>query len=150
MGFIARFFLLVLVLSFGELYLLILAAERISIGVTLMLCVLTGVVGGAMVRAQGVTALSQINKTMAQGKVPGVEIVSGLMLLMIGTMMLTPGFITDSIAFLLLIPPLRKLAAGYILSQLKKRVQFSSVDFPPPTARGNGDPNIIDVESHES
>jgi len=150
MGFIARFFLLVLVLSFGELYLLIWASERISIGGTLLLCVLTGVIGGAMVRAQGMQAFAEIKKAMGAGRMPGVEIVSGLILLVIGTMMMTPGFITDCLAFLLLIPPLRKLAAGATLHWIGKRVRFSAINMAPGPKRPEPRGDIIDVDSRES
>lgn len=124
MGFIARFFLLVLVLSIAELYILVQAAAALSLIVTLALCVLTGVVGGALVRYQGLQTLRDIQRNMVRGAVPAQEIISGLILLMIGTMLLTPGFITDTVAFLMLIPALRGLVAKQLVVYFKKRVTF--------------------------
>ena len=124
MGFVARFFLLVLLLSFGELYLLIEVAAKIGLGITLMLCVLTGVLGGGLVRHQGLQTLAAIGKATSAGKLPASEIVSGLILLMVGTLLLTPGFITDCVAFAMLIPPLRKAAAALAVAFFKRRFKL--------------------------
>ena len=70
MSFISRFFLLVLFLSFGELYLLMLVAEHITLITTLALCVLTGILGGAMVRIQGLQTLRDIQGSLAKGQAP--------------------------------------------------------------------------------
>lgn len=129
MGWIARFFLLVLVLSLSELYLLIYVAEHTTLLTTLALCVLTGVVGGAMVRAQGLRTLANIQRSLARGQVPAQDIVSGLILLMIGTLFLTPGFLTDTLAFMILIPPVRKVVAGFLVGYFKRRIRFSKVGF---------------------
>ena len=159
MSFIGRFFLLVLVLGFGELYLLVKVASQAGFLWTLGLCVFTGVLGGALVRAQGLRTLQQIQQAMARGEMPAVEIVSGLVLLIVGAMLLTPGFITDTIGFLLLIPGLRGLAAGRLARSLEGRLGGMAPPFggfPPPT----GDPRhaaderakqgrIIDVEVEE-
>ena len=155
MGFIARFFLLVLFLSFGELYLLILVAGEISVFTTLLLCVFTGVLGGALVRHQGLSTLKNIQQSMGQARVPGVDIVSGLILLVIGTLMLTPGFLTDTIAFLLLVPPLRKLAATVLLAYFKKRIKFQNVGLggafnQAPASKPTSEGVIIDVEPKEN
>lgn len=124
MGLVARFFLLVVILTFGEFYLLMEVAGATSVFTTLLLCVLTGILGGALVRAQGLRTLLEIQKALGQGRVPAVEIVSGLILLMIGTMLLTPGFITDTLAFLMLIPSLRKVVAAVVMGWMKNKAQF--------------------------
>ena len=111
LGFILRFFLLVTALSFAELYLLIELAQHFSVVATLALCILTGVVGGAMVRAQGLSTLTRIRASLAQADLPGEDIVAGLILLSMGILLLTPGFITDTVAFAMLVPPLRRAVA---------------------------------------
>ncbi len=148
MSFIAQFFLLVLLLIFVELYLLIRTAEIISMGPTLLLCVLTGVLGGALVRSQGLRTLREIQGSLARGRLPTRDIVSGLILLVIGTMLLTPGFITDSLGFLLLAPPVRRWAAGRLIAHFKNRL------FPRDrggTTRGPRAPEdiIIEVKAEE-
>lgn len=164
MVFIARFFLLVTVLSVGELYLLVTVANQISLLVTLALCVLTGVLGGGLVRYQGLRCLKEIQTSMGQGQVPAAEIVSGLILLVIGTLLLTPGFITDTVAFTMLIPPIRLAVARRAVTAFKKRavVRQGSVftgGFPGsegfPNQGGFGQPRdgasgqVIDVEGEE-
>jgi UPF0716 protein FxsA len=124
MGFIARFFLLVFILSVAELYILIKAAAALSLLLTLALCILTGVIGGALVRYQGLQTLRDIQRNMSRGAMPAEDIISGLILLIIGTMLLTPGFITDTIAFLMLIPALRKVVAQQLVGYFKNRIKF--------------------------
>ena len=127
MGFISRFFLIVLILSFGELWLLIEVSQSISLLLTLFLCVLTGVMGGYLVRAQGFRTWREIQANLARGQAPAQEIVSGLILIVIGTLLLTPGFITDTIAFSLLIPPLRKAAAAFLVAWFKKKATVKNM-----------------------
>lgn len=149
MGWIARFFLLVLFLSISELYLLIYVTEHTSLLTTLLLCVLTGVVGGGMVRAQGLRTLVGIQQSLGRGQVPAQEIVSGLILLMIGTFFLTPGFITDALAFLMLVPPVRKVTSGFLIRYFKNRVRFKKVDLGAKrsSSRPSGQGRVIEVEA---
>ena len=152
MGFVGKFFLLVLVLSMGEFWLLMWVAEHTSFWLTLSLCVLTGVVGGALVRAQGLATLKRISEDLSRGHLPATEIVSGLILLVIGTLLLTPGFITDTVAFLLLMPPLRRLAAAGLTQRMGKNIKVAHFGGGPAAYTTNqGDPSgtIIEVEAHE-
>jgi UPF0716 protein FxsA len=150
---IVRFFILVLFFSFAELYLLIFVASQISVSVTFMLCLLTGVLGGSIVRAQGLNTLREIMRAPEQGRIPGREIISGLILLVMGTLLLTPGFITDTIAFLFLIPPLRSKVADRLARHFAARVKQAgpgSFSYSPPnqTPRRPEDV-VIDVEAEE-
>lgn len=147
MGWIARFFLLVVFLSITELYLLIWVAGHTSILATLALCVLTGVVGGALVRKQGLQTLAKISQSLGAGQMPAQEIVSGLILLIIGTLFLTPGFLTDTAAFLLLFPPLRKVVAAGLISYFRHRIQFREIRTRRTTHHGGNDPGHIVIET---
>ncbi|MCP4408627.1 MAG: FxsA family protein [Gammaproteobacteria bacterium] len=150
MSFIGRFFLLVLVLSFGELYLLIQVAERISVLATLFLCVLTGVLGGGLVRYQGLQTWRDIRHSLARGQLPTLDIVSGLILIVIGTLLLTPGFITDTVAFFLLVPGLRQLAASGLLGYFKKRIRVHTATTHPHAGTNlNPEDVVIEVEAEE-
>ncbi|CAM2007094.1 FxsA family protein [Acanthopleuribacter pedis] len=162
MGFVARFFMLVTVLSIGELYLLVTVANEISFPLTLGLCVLTGVLGGGLVRYQGLRCLKEIQTNLSQGQVPAAEIVSGLILVVIGTLLLTPGFITDTVAFTMLVPPIRLFVARRGVAAFKKRAVvrqgggfpgqggFSGQagGFSRPSS-GSGAGRVIDVEGEE-
>ena len=159
MSFVSIFFLIVVTFGLGELWLLFAAADVIGFWGTLGLCILTGIVGGSLVRAQGFQARQQIQNEMQQGKIPAVEIASGIGLLLVGVMLMTPGFITDSIGFLLLIPPLRRIAAGSLIGVVGKRhkpIVMGDFPFnqPPPRhgrpSQGHQRPsrdNVIDVEA---
>lgn len=132
MSFIGKFFLAVLVLGFVELYLLIQVAGQIGFFGTLGLCIFTGVVGGAIVRRQGLQTVEAIQSALQRGRVPTVEIVSGLVLLLVGTMLLTPGFVTDAVGFALLIPPVRQWAASLLARAFEGRIEMGP---PPPTGK---------------
>ena len=121
MTFVARFFLLVMIVGFAELYVLIEVAARLSFVATAAACVLTGVVGGALVRQQGLNTLARMQGAMGRGELPAEEIVAGIMLLMVGATLILPGFISDATGFLLLIPAVRGRAAAALVAYLKSR-----------------------------
>lgn len=150
MSFVSIFFLIVVAIGLGELWLLIAAADFMGFWRTLGLCIVTGIVGGSLVRAQGFRALQQIQNEMQRGKIPAVEIASGIGLLLVGVMLMTPGFITDTIGFLLLIPPLRKSAAAgliHLLSKGRNPVEMGGFPFVQPPAQQNPRGDVIDVET---
>lgn len=158
MSFVGKFFLLVLVLGFAELWLLVNVASGIGFLPTLGLCILTGVVGGALVRRQGLKTLQQIQQAVGRGEVPAVQIVSGLVLLIVGALLIVPGFITDILGFLMLVPGLRGLAAGRVAKSLEGRVQssfsgYGAAGFGPFAGADRSEdrrgPVIIDVEAEE-
>lgn len=152
MTFVGRFFFLVLVVGFIEVYLLMKVGASLGFFSTVGLCVLTGVIGGNLVRVQGLRTLQQIQLEMGQGRVPAAELISGVVLLIVGAMLVTPGFLTDAVGFLLLIPPLRHSVAERLAGMLEARTQirpppmagfggFHAQDSPPPI-RGK----VIDVQ----
>lgn len=91
-----------------ELYFLIQVGSVIGALPTILLTLLTALVGGALVRIQGVGVLMRVRAMMERGEVPALEVLDGAALLLAGFALLLPGFITDAIGFLLLIPPLRR------------------------------------------
>ncbi len=123
MVFVGRFFLVVLVMGFVELYLLVGASRAIGFFTTLGLCVLTGVVGGSLVRHQGLRTMQEVNQSMAGGELPARAIVSGVVLMIVGVLLIMPGFVTDVIGFLLLIPPVRLGAAALLVRSFERRMQ---------------------------
>ncbi|MGB5450936.1 MAG: FxsA family protein [Sedimenticolaceae bacterium] len=91
-----------------ELYLLIEVGSQIGALPTIALSVFTAVLGGMLVRMQGFAVLFRAQSQMANKEIPALELMEGAMLLLVGLALLLPGFITDAIGFLLLIPPLRR------------------------------------------
>ena len=101
-------FLLFITIPLLEIYLLIKAGSVIGAFPTVALVVFTAVLGAFLLRLQGLSTMNRMRANMMRGKVPAMEILEGAALLMAGGLLLTPGFFTDAIGFLLLIPPLRR------------------------------------------
>jgi UPF0716 protein FxsA len=91
-----------------ELYFLIKVGSQIGALSTLFLTLLTAVVGGWMVRAQGFATLVRVRDAMDRGEVPAIEMMEGAVLLVCGLLLLLPGFITDIVGFVFLIPWVRR------------------------------------------
>lgn len=98
-------FLLVPVL---EIYLLIEIGSLIGAVWTVTAVVGTAALGAGLVRRQGLAALARFRSATQAGELPAVTIIEGLALLVAGAFLLTPGFFTDLVGFLLLTPPLRQ------------------------------------------
>ena len=114
-----------------ELYLLIEVGSVIGALPTIALSVFTAVLGGLLVRIQGFGVLFRVQAAMERREVPALELLEGAMLLLTGLALLLPGFITDAVGFLLLIPPLRR---WIIVRWLKARGSLR------PAAGGPGGP----------
>lgn len=91
-----------------ELYLLIEVGSVIGALPTILLSVFTAILGGALVRLQGFSVLFRAQSAMAREELPAIELMEGAMLLLVGIALLLPGFVTDAVGFLLLIPALRR------------------------------------------
>ncbi|MBN2703617.1 MAG: FxsA family protein [Pontiellaceae bacterium] len=110
-----------------ELVLLIKVDRLIGFGPTVLLVVLTGVVGATMVRRQGVALLFKIRQEMQRGNTPAPQMIDGIMLLIAGAFLITPGLITDTVGFALLIPFVRKAIRGWIRKKLEEKVRNSHI-----------------------
>ena len=104
----------------AEMYLLIEVAGYIDTLPTVALVMLTAVIGVFLLKRQGVATLTRGMRRLDEGQLPATEMVEGLLLAVAGALLVTPGFITDTVGFLLLFPPTRLVIAGVVL----KRVQI--------------------------
>ena len=93
-----------------ELYLLIEIGQVVGAPGTVALILITGMVGAALARREGLRAMSRIRETLMAGGLPGAEIVDAFLVLAAGLLLITPGVVTDAVGFALLIPPARRLA----------------------------------------
>ena len=107
-----------------ELALLIELGRNIGFWWTIAIVILTAIVGTAVLQRQGLQTFARINQELNSGKPPIMPVVEGMFLLIAGTFLLTPGILTDSFGFLLLIPPIRHLIAKWCL---KRFVSSASV-----------------------
>ncbi|NOY62196.1 MAG: FxsA family protein [Gammaproteobacteria bacterium] len=101
-------FALFIIVPVIEIYLLIEVGGLIGAIPTILLIILTAIAGAFLLRAQGLSTMHRLQETLRQGEVPAIEMVEGMMLLVGGALLLTPGFFTDTIGFICLIPPLRR------------------------------------------
>lgn len=81
----------------------------------------TAVAGTFLIRLQGLSVLREVQAELDAGRFPALQVFDGLCLLVAGALLLTPGFITDGIGFLLLVPVARRLAAGAVLRRVNLR-----------------------------
>ena len=100
-------FLMFLLIPLAEMWLLIEVGSVIGGLSTLGLVVLTAFIGVNLLRRQGVQTLQRFQAKAASGQLPGKEIIEGMMLAVAGVLLLTPGFLTDTIGFMLLVPGIR-------------------------------------------
>ena len=109
---------LLLVIPILEIGVFILLGGQIGIINTLLGIVLTAFIGTVLLRRQGFALIGQAQKQMGRGNIPGRELAHGVMLLAAGLLLLTPGFVTDSFGFLLLIPPVREGIFAFVKSRM--------------------------------
>jgi len=129
------FLLAIVVVPAVEIATFIEVGGRIGALPTILLTIFTAVLGILLVRLQGFIALADLQQAMAEGRAPFAEMLSGALLLLAGICLLIPGFVTDSIGFLLLVPPLRRMLARLLANALFR---------PLPTTRPGA--GIIEVE----
>jgi len=128
-----RLLLLFTLVPLLELFLLVKLGTVIGIGATVLIVVCTGVLGAWLARWQGLGVLRRVTEDLNQGRLPAEALIDGLLILIAGAVLLTPGLITDTLGFLLLVPRGRAVVRRLIAARLEKR----SVD---------GNPDTIDVE----
>lgn len=114
---------LLLVIPILEISVFILLGGQIGVINTLLCIVLTALIGTILLRQQGFALFTKAQSQMDQGKLPGKELAHGVMLLAAGLLLLTPGFVTDTFGFLLLVPTIR----DGIFHFFKSQVQFTTM-----------------------
>jgi UPF0716 protein FxsA len=126
-----RLFLLFAIIPAVELALLIYAGSHIGVLNTIAIVLLTAIVGAYMVRQEGLGVVYRIQSNLASGVFPAEELIDGAMVLVAGALLLTPGFITDALGFLMVIPATRGILKDVLKRFLKKRVIHVHGGWPP-------------------
>lgn len=114
-------FFLFIAVPIIEIGLFIQVGGFLGLWATLAIVVLTALVGTALMRAQGMAALKKLQTSIESGGNPADPIANGAFILIAGLLLLTPGFFTDTLGMLLLVPPLRKSLIQTVAAQLKAR-----------------------------
>ncbi len=124
-----------------EIYLLIKVGSWIGALPTVFMVVFTAVLGVLLLRQQGFAALQRVQASIARGQVPAMELLEAMLLALGGALLLTPGFFTDALGFLCLIPAVRQwlvrsLLDRYLLSQQQGRQEGAPPGEGPVTLDG--------------
>ncbi len=127
-----------------ELVLLLWIGSHVGVLPTLALILTTGVLGAALARHQGLATWQRFREALGQGRLPDGELVEGLLILVAAAVLLTPGILTDLTGFLLLVPPIRRLAAARIGRAARRRIVVMS---PGRAATGSGPRFARDVRT---
>ncbi len=119
--------LIFIVIPLSEMLLLFAVSDLIGAWATLGLVLTTAVIGIQVLKPQGLATLFRVNQRLQSQELPALEIVEGMLLAAAGALLLTPGFITDTIGFLLLTAPTRRSIARRLLSSgMMKAAGFGS------------------------
>lgn len=116
---------LLVVWFIAELWVLIEVASRIGVLETVGLLVLMPILGIWMVKRAGVAVFRRVQATLDAGGVPHREVVDGFLLLVAGVLLIVPGFISDAVGLLLLIPPVRIGVRTMLLGSFRRRTSFA-------------------------
>lgn len=135
-------FAIFLLVPLVEIYLLVQVGGLIGAGWTIFLVVFTAILGAWLVRIQGIATLGRVQATLQRGELPAVEMLEGLLILVAGALLLTPGFFTDGVGFIFLVPGLRRA----LVVTLLRRGFIRPTDGGPPRSASPGTP----AEKHRS
>ena len=110
---------LLLVIPIVEIATFIAIGGQIGIGLTLLMIMVTAIIGSILLRVQGLGLIRKIQTKFANGQVPGRALGDGAIIVVAGLLLLTPGFVTDAIGFLLFVPPFRNTIFAFVASRVK-------------------------------
>ena len=139
--------LIFIVVPIAELYVIIQVGGAIGIGPTIVLLVFDSIVGAMLLRSQGRAAWVRFNRALSEGRMPHKEVFDGVLVIFGGALLLTPGFITDVLGLILLIPPTRAIVRAFASRVVRRRLavggaatmwSFGRPQRPP--RRGPGEP----------
>lgn len=127
-----RLLLLFLIVPVAEVWLLVTLGERMGFGATLALVVGSAVLGSWLARREGVAAWRRVQARLAEGALPGPEVVDGLVVLISATLLIAPGFLTDAAGLLGLFPPTRALARRALVRRFERGLASGTIRVATP------------------
>ncbi len=119
------FFILLIVFVLGpiaEIYVLLAAGSAFGVLPVVGACLVTALIGGWIIRMQGLAALEAARQELSAGRPPVAAAVDGALLVVAAPFLMTPGFLTDALGFALLTPPIRRVIGRMALREIKRRI----------------------------
>lgn len=155
-GVFALLMLAFLVVPIVELYLFVQVSDMVGFGSALFWIVAVSIIGAWLVKREGMGALRRANEKVNRGEIPADEMMNGILIVGAGALMLTPGFLTDTVGLLMLFPPTRAL----LRASLRKRftagpIVVGGLRGSPFSGGFTGDPfgnrpgDVMDADSWE-
>ena len=127
--------LLFIVVPIAELAILIQVGQLIGVWWTIALLIADAVLGSMLARSQGRTVWRRFNEALSAGRVPARETMDGALVLFGGALLLAPGFLTDVIGIVLLLPPTRAVVRAALVRRFARRMVASMTAPPTPGRR---------------
>ena len=121
-------FLLFAIIPMVELAILIRVGSYLGFFNTITIVILTAVIGAYMVKMEGIGVLSRIQQSMQGGVFPEDELVNGMLILVAGALLLTPGFFTDIIGFLMVFPFTRNYIREFVMRYIKNKMPPGDIE----------------------
>ena len=115
-------FLIFVVVTIAEIAVLISVGEVIGTWSTVLLVIITALIGSTLLRQQGWSTMAKAQQSMAEGRSPAIEMLEGVVILVSGILLLTPGFLTDALGLLGLMPWSRRYFINHFLEKNAERV----------------------------
>lgn len=140
-----KLFLLFTIIPIAEIFLLGILSEKIGLLNTIIIVVLTGIIGAGFARTQGSMVIGKIKSELNSGIMPGKEILEGVLILAGGILLITPGIITDLLGFSLIFPLSRKYYGKLLFSYFKKKFTIEDNPYNDFNNDNSDDDNIIDI-----
>lgn len=131
-----------------EIGVFIAIGDRIGLFYTLLMILVTAIMGSILLRVEGFRILAQIQKEIGAGQIPAKELTNGVMILIAGVLLLTPGFVTDSIGFLLFLPPVRAAIRVFVVSRVKFKTQTNTNGFRTGFSSNQTSRNSDSAQNH--
>ena len=117
---------LFIVVPLAELYVILRVGDAIGAIWTILLLAADSVLGSILLRTQGRSVWRRFNAALADGKMPHREVIDGVLVVFGGAFLITPGFITDVVGILLLVPPTRAVIRRLLVSRLGRRIAVNA------------------------
>jgi len=117
-----RLFLLFLLVPLVDLSLLVTVGQRLGFWPTVGIVVATALVGSWLAKREGYAAWKRVRTRLAMGALPGAELVDGVVILVSGVLLMTPGFLTDIAGIVGLIPSVRRAARRTLMAKIERGV----------------------------